>query len=1182
MKDIVGLAGFFAGLRQAQGLERSVEVQGCREVFKTLALLALHHQGVEKKRGVFRDSQVKSRQILLLVPRLKDGERWLQQLQSSGITRAALLPGFSFWGSDYFSNYRGVQAQRLFALNQLLHPSQAGVVVATPAGLLQGTLAPESLRSEELSLVCGEEFPFDQLLAAFVQRGYREALMVEEPGSFTLHGGTIDIFPPAAPHPYRLEFYGDRLQGIRAFSLKDQRSVASYQQLVVSPAVELQVSAADKAQLTQLLFEELLRQELSVADRKAVMSAFAAGLHFPGFDGLAPLWRSQRSSALDYLSADTLLFLPQGLKPCLDELEQFLAEAQQSYREDREQGRLALSPERHFGGGKAELLAGLSALWQISFDEAPLLPHVSLRIKTLAAPQQLNPRAAREDFSSWLEEFKKWGDQEQQVVIFAKNETRLSLLQQHCREHGIHSTWLADPFALLLAPRQTSSLRGLGLSCGYLSEGYWDEAASVWFIPCEKIYGAEKQQRSASSAKRLQAVLLNHQQLSPGDLVVHRDHGIGRYMAVEQLRLGGDTGDFVKIEYQKGDKIYLPVANIALLAKYQQDGEGSSRASLDLLRGSSWQNRTRKVKKAVKDIAEALLTMQAKRQFYKGVAFASESELYRQFCEDFPYSPTPDQLRAFSEVDQDLASSKVMDRMVIGDVGFGKTEVALRAAFKVISEGYQVLFLVPTTILCYQHFATLNKRFAKYGLIASFVNRYISATEAKKRIQLFAAGKIDIIVGTHRLLSKDIAVKKLGLIIIDEEQKFGVEHKEKLKSLRLQADMLQLTATPIPRTLHMALLGLRDISLITTAPAKRLAVKTLVCSASEGLLGRIIRAELARDGQIFFVHNRVEDIEEICAYLQNIVPEAGIGCAHGQMREGQLEKVMLAFYEQKTSILVCTSIIESGIDMPNVNTLIVNNADHFGLAQLYQLRGRVGRGDVQGYAYFLAKNEARLNPEAKKRLEVVQNNQDLGAGFQIAHYDLEIRGTGNLLGAEQSGHVAAVGADYYQRELTQTLARLSGNELREEVDCEIKIPLSAFIPQSYMPREADRLKAYRQLFTAENQGEIEEVFSAIADQYGKPPEEVYRLVQVACLKKTLLAISAAKLLQVNSGHYQLIFRPLAEKAIAHLLRQVGEHQDLFALGSGFSLTIVLPEDGASSGSVQLLTSLQRALELLRC
>jgi transcription-repair coupling factor (superfamily II helicase) len=793
------------------------------------------------------------------------------------------------------------------------------------------------------------------------------------------------------------------------------------------------------------------------------------------------------------------------------------------------------------------------------------------------------PSAAGEeakDLFSWLERINSYVAEGDRVVVLAKNKGRLNLLRQQCREHGIQAALLAQPFALgsFLGAAHTAEVQ---LACGSLPDLYRDVESRTLYLPCEKIYGAVNQRRKSSSAKRLQSMLLSQQHLVSGDLVVHQHHGIGRYMAVEQLVVGNSTGDFIKIEYQKGDKIYLPVAHINLLQKYQSQAAGSGSSSLDLLRGTSWQNRKAKVKKAVKDIAQELLNLQAQRQTLKGYAYGAAGELYQQFCDDFPYAPTEDQQRAIADVEADLASNKVMDRMVIGDVGFGKTEVALRAAFRVMCEGFQVLVLVPTTILCFQHYETIRKRMNKYGLQCSFVNRYIATAEQKKRVQLFAEGKIDIIVGTHRLLSKDVKAKNLGLIIIDEEQKFGVEHKEKLKTMRLQADLLLLTATPIPRSLHMAMLGLREISLIATPPPDRLPVKTIVAHFSDALLRQTIAAEFARGGQVFFVHNRVEDIEQVCSHLLSLVPFAKIGCAHGQMHERQLEQVMLDFFEQKTTILVCTAIIEAGIDLPNVNTLIVNNADHFGLSQLYQLRGRVGRSDVQGYAYLLVKNEHIITAEGKKRLEVLQSYQDLGAGMQIANYDLEIRGAGNLLGGEQSGHVAAVGLEYYNQMLNDTIASLAGKQLREEIDSEVKIPICAFIPQSYMPREFDRLKTYRQLFAAENRGEIEEVFNGVVDQFGAPPVEICRLIHVASLKKSLQGIKASKLHYVGPGRYQLNFRPLAESEIAHIVGMVQQHPQAYSLASGFVVEIHLGKSSLLEEDQQLIL-LQQRVEQLQC
>jgi transcription-repair coupling factor (superfamily II helicase) len=718
---------------------------------------------------------------------------------------------------------------------------------------------------------------------------------------------------------------------------------------------------------------------------------------------------------------------------------------------------------------------------------------------------------------------------------------------------------------------------------GFLSSWIWVEQTKTLIIPEHVIFGVVQRKQKSSSAK-LKNFLSAFRDLKVADLIVHVTHGVGRYRGMVTLTVGGITADFLHLEYAGTDKIYLPVDKLNLLQRYSGGGEGTANPSLDKLGGSAWEKKKSQVKAAVKEMADKLLKLQAQRALAHIHTYDPPGDDYFKFEAEFPYEETADQIKAIQEVNQDLEGAKAMDRLVCGDVGFGKTEVALRAAFRVASEGLQVLVLVPTTILCYQHYRTFSDRLNRHGLRVAQVNRFVPPKDQKLTLSDLAAGKVDVLIGTHRLLSEDIKTRRLGLIIVDEEQRFGVIHKEKLKELRAGADILTLTATPIPRTLHMSMLGLRDISIITTPPSNRMSVKTYVAKMDESLIREALEHELDRGGQAFFLHNRVEDIEATTLWIKSLVPKANVRFAHGQMRETELETTIIDFIEHKFDVLVCTTIIESGVDMPNVNTLLVSNADRFGLAQLYQMRGRVGRSSVQAYAYFLTKAPGTLTDDARRRLEVLAAHQELGAGFQIASHDLEIRGAGNLLGSEQSGHAAEVGLEMYTDLLGEAIAEIRG-QLPEQtkIDTEIKLPMTALIPESYIKDEGIRLQFYKTLFSVDRRDEVQDIAEELTDRFGPLPEELSRLIMVAKLKIMLSMLGASQIsMNAKAGWFEIRFGSLNERQIDRMIKEAQRKPTTYRLSPDYRLYVYWDKLAGASPleSTSQTDILKHLLELL--
>ncbi len=998
------------------------------------------------------------------------------------------------------SPYRGLQPgnaarfERLATCRRLALPAHSEknggwILVTSAASFLQAS-ATKAFFEESILLGKGKSFPPGKIIQLLQRFGYAQGDSVEDPGMYSLRGAILDVFTPSYEHPLRIEFIDDEIESIRMFNPETQRSVRI---LAVDETVELIPAREFACDLESLqAARERLKDWSDLHDiprpaRDRVSSLLSQGIVTPEMDYMIPFFQQKpgRISGLIGGSAELVIAEPDILR---EQHEQWRLREQDLYQKSLARQQTVPAPEFLFADFES---AVAGSQWR-----------EILEIRELALGEQVPrfqrirfaPRAKHADVEGLVKQLRDHAESGIRSAIVANSQSQIDRVQFLLSQHRIHSVFVNGEGAL---PKDFSST---GIALGTLSESFYLPEMKIAFLSEDDIFG--KKQHIASAAKKQSSPppLTTMNNLIVGDLVVHVEHGIGRYVGLSRMKALGTEGDFVQLEFLGGDKLYVPVYRLESLSSYV-GASGGNNGQLDRLGSGGFAKTKEKVKSAIKDIARDLLRVQAQRASRPGHAFSAPNEEFREFEAEFPFDETPDQAKAIDDTIHDMHQPSPMDRLVCGDVGFGKTEVAIRAAFKAAQDGKQVAVLVPTTILAEQHYLTFSQRLQSYPVRIASLSRFKSKKQQAAILQELEAGKLDIVIGTHRLLSKDVHFKDLGLLIVDEEQRFGVEHKEKLKQLKGITDILTLTATPIPRTLQMSLMGLKDISIIRTPPVDRLSIKTYLSAFSEEVIENAIRHELGRGGQVFFIHNRVQTIGKIAELIERIVPEAKTVVAHGQMPEGQLERAMIGFYQKKYDVLVATAIIENGLDVPNANTLIVNRADTFGLSQLYQIRGRVGRSQTRAFAYFLLPESAVVTQDARDRLAVLQRFVELGSGYSIATHDLEIRGGGDVLGQAQSGHIGSVGYELYLELLQEEIHRLRGEKIEapaEEV--EINVPFPAMLPENYVPEMKDRLALYRRLSSLRFEEQIEDARKELEDRYGTLPMEANELLRVIQLK----------------------------------------------------------------------------------
>jgi transcription-repair coupling factor (superfamily II helicase) len=993
--------------------------------------------------------------------------------------RVAILPAHDVLPYDGRSPHAEISEARAVSLWRLGSGEADVLVVPLTAALLR-LREPAYYAGLARTLARDEDVSQEDLLTHLASVGYEREETVEMPGQFGVRGGIVDVFSPEAARPVRLELFGDTLESLREFDPATQRSTQPLERVTLLPLT-------DYPRRLDSLPLPLGAGEAEREDAKSLPG------FFPGWE-FQEVLREPRDSSLFELSAEPLVIEdePESLVAVAEKFRARLAEA---YAKAGEKSGGA-SPERYYLG---------QAEWGKLLARRPRLriEHLSVVRPGEAAHTLLTQPTGRYhgNLSAFMAEARGRLTAGEQVVVSASSTGELERLADLCHEYELpYRLGELDESATVARLAEDSSggsVPALVLAKAPLAEG-------VIFPECKLVlYGnADLFQTMPAPARprrpKTAGFFSDFSDLKSGDFVVHVDHGIGQFEGLRQVAIEGAEGDFMLLRYAEDARLYVPLARLDLVQKFQSPG--GSAPALDRLGTGAWEARKTRVRKSVGDMAEKLLRLYAERKALAGHAFPADSTWQKEFEDAFEFEETPDQARAIEDVKRDLESELPMDRLLCGDVGYGKTEVAMRAAFKALSDSKQVAVLAPTTVLAFQHYETFRRRFAAFPLRVEMLSRFRNAREQKKILEDLEAGRVDVVIGTHRLLSRDVRFHELGLLVVDEEQRFGVVHKERIKEMRRNVDVLTMSATPIPRTLHMSLVGLRDMSVIETAPKDRLAIQTVVTAFDETLIQRAIEEEMARQGQVFFVHNRVESIFSLAALVKKLVPAARVVVGHGQMKEAELESVMLKFIRDEADVLVSTTIIENGLDIPRANTILINRADRFGLAELYQLRGRVGRSSQRAYAYLLVPPSASLSNLARQRLAALKEFSELGAGFRIAALDLELRGAGNLLGREQHGHIDAVGFDLYCQMLERAVAERKGEAVRPERRTNLNLGLEIRIPPGYIESESLRLRIYKRIAGVSSDAEREEVRRELVDRFGPPPQALENLLDYAVLK----------------------------------------------------------------------------------
>ena len=988
---------------------------------------------------------------------------------------------------------------RLKVIKEILQNERKKIIVTSIDALTSLYTPKEYYLRYSMIIKTGDDIDLKEISKSLLQCGYERVEVVEGKGEFSFRGGILDVFPPTSAYPYRVELFGDEVDSIRTFNTESQRSIEKVEEFSIFPSKEVIVDDECRSRAVQNINEELKKVIANVSKENKESVEKIKGIvgkniellnntyYFETIDSYLPFFYEKLDSFFDYLQGYT--FVVDDFKRSSGKMESIYYEFNENYMSFLQRGDI-LPSQNSLLLNKGELESKLENSSLITLSSF-LNKSDGLFNTVDIGFEEVTLNKYNGQLNMLIEDIQERKEKKYKTVILAGTRPRGERLVKTLMEKGIFSTY-KDSIDKIEAGEVV-------ITFGNLLRGFDYPELELSIISDKDIFGETRRKRSGKAVrKKGVAKITSFAELKPGDYVVHANHGIGVYKGIKQMAAGGTTRDYLDIVYDKGDKLYVPVDQLDLVQKYI-GSEGNS-PKINKLGGAEWQKAKAKARKSINEIAQDLVKLYAARATLKGHSFGKDTEWQRQFEDEFPYEETPDQLASLEEIKRDMESDKPMDRLLCGDVGYGKTEVAIRAAFKAVMDGKQVAFLVPTTILADQHYNNFIKRFSDFPIKIDMISRFRTPKQQKATLQALKEGNVDILIGTHRLVSKDIVFKDLGLLIVDEEQRFGVAQKEKIKGIKKNVDVLTLSATPIPRTLHMSLTGVRDISVIETPPEDRYPIQTYVVEQNDQLIRDAILREIGRGGQVYFVYNRVESIDSMANYIRDLVPECKVGIMHGQMTEKELETEMIAFMNKEYDVLVCTTIIETGIDISNVNTMIVHDADKMGLSQLYQLRGRVGRSNRVAYTYFIYTKDKILTEVAEKRLKALKDFTELGSGFKIAMRDLEIRGAGNMMGSSQHGHMASIGYDLYCKMLEDTVKLVKGEIENEPIETSVDIKVDAFIPSSYITDEIQKIEVYKKIAAIENINDFMEIKSELEDRYSSIPDSVYNLMDIAYIK----------------------------------------------------------------------------------
>jgi transcription-repair coupling factor (superfamily II helicase) len=1067
---------------------------------------------------------------------------------SSAHKRLFFFPSYDVSPLTGLSPPKELISQRIEALYAL--STMRDAVVVTSLEAIINRLLPKKILLQSVDYIAvNEEVNRDELINKLITFGYLQTSLVEERGDFAVRGGVIDLYAPLYDSAVRIEFWGNTVESIRLFNPVNQRSTSGLKDLIILPASEIIMGSSNITRARSM---------------GRIPLPLESGGNFPGIEAWLQHFYPSIDTIFTYLPKEGHICITQSnifIDTAKSIVDNFHKETASFKNECLEKGN-PFPQIDHLSIGLQELNDSIAEYHNISFYDFPVNSNYKKEILPVDFTELVVPNMEYEfkdathlqvSLAPLANKVKEWIDEGKQIILICRTQQQAERLKEILCNYRLMVQEICSDWS------QIKTKRGLFICLGYLSQGFRFLASNLIIITEDEIFGEKRGRESRKKNDSVQAIpWTGLSQLQIGDMVVHQDHGIGRYGGLVKMEISTRIRDFVIIEYDGNDRLYIPAERINIIQKYI--GLDEENPQLDRLGGRSWILAKKKAKRAIEKIAKDLVNIYAMRKFLKGFSFSKPDNYYREFEANFGYEETPDQIKGIDDVLSDMESDRPMDRLICGDVGFGKTEVAMRAAFKAIMDGKQVAVLSPTTVLAQQHYQTFSNRFDSYPFKIASLSRFISKSQQKRILRDLSLGKIDVVIGTHRILGNDVIFKDLGLFIIDEEQRFGVKDKEKLKKYRQSVDIIAMTATPIPRTLHMSLMGVRDLSIIKTPPADRLSIQTYVSGFDENVISHAIEKELERGGQTFFVHNRVQTIERMADTLSRLVPNARIGIAHGQMKGRDLEKSMIKFLDKETDVLVCTTIIDSGLDIPSANTIIINKADRFGLAEIYQLRGRVGRSNMKAYAYLLISDGSHLTRDAEKRLKVLMDFSSLGSGVNIALHDLRIRGGGNILGFSQSGHIKAVGYELYLKLIEQAITELKGEIWQEEIFPEINTDLPVFIPHSYIKESDVRLDIYRRLSTIKGKYELYEIVREIEDRFGSLPKGVLNLISIIKIRIGLKKIGSPGL-DIKDDCMIFSFSKDTQLSPSNLVDIVSRHPSNFSFLSDQKLKVVSQKKG---------------------